>query len=144
MNLLDLILRKISVLRDICNVNCATAYNSEYEIPPSAPSKLPLVASSLRQLLIFAERSAKLLRTFAERGGGQARQLLYVASQLRTGVYPQCPVQTFGLDQSTADTRRPVMCNAQFLCYCVSPSMARRSMLNDTSLKFRAAYRYKV
>ena len=34
-------------------------YNSEYEIPPSAPSKLPLVASSRRQLLIFAERYAK-------------------------------------------------------------------------------------
>jgi hypothetical protein len=50
-----------------------------------------------------------LLRTFAERGGGQARQLFYVASQLRTtGEYPQCPVQTFGLDQATADTRRPV------------------------------------
>jgi hypothetical protein len=32
------------------------AYNSEYEIPPTAPSKLPLVASSRRQLLIFAER----------------------------------------------------------------------------------------
>jgi hypothetical protein len=59
-----------------------------------------------------AGSSAKLLRTFAERGGGQARQLFYVASQLRTtGEYPQCPVQTFGLDQATADTRRPVICN---------------------------------
>ncbi len=35
---------------------CSTSDNSEYEIPPSAPSKLPLVASSRRQLLIFAER----------------------------------------------------------------------------------------
>lgn len=29
-----------------------TAYNSEYEIPPSAPSKLPLVASSRLVLYI--------------------------------------------------------------------------------------------
>jgi len=35
---------------------CSTSDNSEYEISPSAPSKLPLVASSRRQLLIFAER----------------------------------------------------------------------------------------
>lgn len=41
---------------------CSTSDNSEYEIPPSAPSKLPLVASSRRQLLIFAERCGKFCR----------------------------------------------------------------------------------
>jgi hypothetical protein len=70
----------------------------------------PKLAPFGRQLRVLAKRSAKLLRTFAERGGGQARQLHYVASQLRTtGGYPQCTVQTFGLDQATADTRRPVV-----------------------------------
>ena len=36
-----------------------TKHNKEYEISPSAPSKLPLVASSRRQLLIFLERYAQ-------------------------------------------------------------------------------------
>ena len=35
-----------------------TADNKEYEVTPSASPKLPLVASSRRQLLIFLERYA--------------------------------------------------------------------------------------
>ena len=38
-----------------------TAPNSEYAVTPSAPPKLPLVASSRRQLRIFAERCGQLL-----------------------------------------------------------------------------------
>lgn len=33
-----------------------TVLNSKYKVPPSASPKLPLVASSRRQLLIFAKR----------------------------------------------------------------------------------------
>ncbi len=52
----------------------ATSYNKEYEIPPSAPSKLPLVASSRRQLLIFLGRyvqdKARFYRKFRPKKPG--------------------------------------------------------------------------
>lgn len=35
------------------------AHNKEYEVTPSASPKLPLVASSRRQLLILSERCVK-------------------------------------------------------------------------------------